>query len=268
MFSERELYAALRGGEFFLEYLPITALADERCVGAEALIRWQRGDRVVPPLEFIPAIEDTLLSGLITYWVIDKVAEDLGDWLRSTPGAFISINVPPRELHGAGLLYAAQKSRLSDVIDQIVIEITERGVPDQMAVQNMNDRALYTNVLIALDDVLSREAGLLVFGKLKVDMVKVDKSYIDLIMQEGWPTANDRRLLRLLRHTQYTVICEGVEHRRQVEVLMKARVPYVQGWYYSRSLRAAAFLDYFATHAVGERSHRGGLTVLQGLTQL
>ena len=70
-------------GEFFLEYLPTVSLADGRCVGAEALARWRRSSGVVQPDDFIPLIEGTHLSGMLTYWVLETVAKELGDWLRA-----------------------------------------------------------------------------------------------------------------------------------------------------------------------------------------
>ena len=95
MINTDMLREALDKKEFFLEYLPTIDLADGRCVGAEALIRWQRTDRVIPPLDFIPVADHTPVSGLITYWVIDTLAAELGDWLVSHPAAHLSFNVPP-----------------------------------------------------------------------------------------------------------------------------------------------------------------------------
>jgi len=71
------IQAGLTQGEFFLEYLPTVSLADNRCVGAEALARWRRPSGVVTPDVFIPLIEQTPLSGLLTYWVIETVAKEL-----------------------------------------------------------------------------------------------------------------------------------------------------------------------------------------------
>jgi sensor c-di-GMP phosphodiesterase-like protein len=83
MIELREIYDALNDDEFFLEYQPIVALDDARWVGVEALIRWQRADGLVMPNDFIPLAENTPLSGLITYWVIERVALELGAWLRA-----------------------------------------------------------------------------------------------------------------------------------------------------------------------------------------
>jgi sensor c-di-GMP phosphodiesterase-like protein len=118
--------SGFRDGEFSLEYLPIIALDEQRCVGAEALLRWERPTGVVSPDVFIPLIENTPMSGLLTYWVIDQVAVELGDWLRNHDRVELHINVPPEILGRGGLEYAAQKSGLSDVRQKVVLEITER----------------------------------------------------------------------------------------------------------------------------------------------
>jgi sensor c-di-GMP phosphodiesterase-like protein len=252
MYSELDIYNGLLNNEFFLEYLPVSSLANEQCVGAEALIRWRKGDRVIPPLEFIPMVEGTL-SGLITYWVIDKVAEELGQWLHKTPGVTIGINVPPELFGRGGMLYAVHKSHLIDVVDKIVIEIAERGVPDKLGVDAINKKDQYANVQIALDDVLSREANLAILIRLHIEIIKIDKSFTDRILHSDWPTAEDERLLRLLKETHFTVVAEGVEQRRQAEVLRDAGIPLAQGWYFSRPLEAAKFKDYFASHAISSR---------------
>jgi sensor c-di-GMP phosphodiesterase-like protein len=102
MITVDAIRAGLAGGEFFLEYLPTVSLADGRCVGAEALARWRRPSGVVPPAEFIHLIEETPVSGLLTYWVFETVAGELGEWLRDHPDAHVGINVPPAILPSWG----------------------------------------------------------------------------------------------------------------------------------------------------------------------
>src|SRR6187401_1331632 len=131
-FSSMIDQAAIREGlsrdEFFLEYLPTISLTDGRCVGAEALIRWRRPEGIVSPGDFIPIAENTPLSGLLTYWVLDTVAAELGDWLRANPDVRLAINVPPEILGRGGLGYVANKSGLAQQATQIILEVTERGL--------------------------------------------------------------------------------------------------------------------------------------------
>ena len=152
MISLDAIRAGLTGGEFFLEYMPIVSLADGRCVGAEALTRWRRASGLVQPDEFIELIEGTHLSGTLTYWVIETMAKELGDWLRAHKDAFLSVNVPPEILGRGGLEYAAMKTGFSELRNQIIIEVTERGIPDNLGVATL-EAASRSGVRVALDDV-------------------------------------------------------------------------------------------------------------------
>jgi sensor c-di-GMP phosphodiesterase-like protein len=247
VFTQDEIRAALENNEFFLEYLPIVCLEDGRCVGGEALVRWKQAERIVPPMEFIPLVEGTILAGLLTYRVIELVAEEMGEWLRETQDIYISINVPPELWGRGGVNYALQKSHLAEHKDRIVLEVTERGVPDKLGVETINNHG-YMNVRIALDDVMANEAYLIFLARLKVDVIKIDRHFADRILAPGWPTREDEVFLRLCAESDRTIIVEGVEQAEQVIVLRDAGVRYAQGWHFSRALPADAFKAYYAAH--------------------
>jgi sensor c-di-GMP phosphodiesterase-like protein len=242
-----DVRAALYGGDLFLEYLPVVSLEDKRCVGAEALIRWRRQSHVVQPLEFIPLIENTPLSGLVTYWVIDTVADELAGWLRTHDGVHIAINVPPEVFGRGGLEYAAAKSDLLNLAYKFVLEITERGVPDKLGVDELNARPR-GGVLVALDDVCASEASLLVASRVRVDIIKIDKPCVEEISREDSSQAKIAGLSALIRAAHVDVIAEGVETAAQIEVLRNAGIGMAQGWYFSPPLSAADFLTYFSAH--------------------
>ena len=239
--------AALDKDEFFLEYLPILSIEPERCVGAEALLRWQRPAGVTFPDDFVPLAENTPLSGLLTYWVIDRVALEMGDWLRKQDGVEMHINVPPEILGRGGLEYAAQKSGLHDVRHKIVLEITERGVPDQLGLHAI-DLAARQGVRIALDDVRIDPANVMVLSRCNAQIIKIDKS---VLLDNGVSGSLPRwaeALSVLLKTTDLEVIAEGVETAKQLAMLRAAGVRRVQGHYFSAPLRADAFLHYFRQH--------------------
>ena len=239
--------AGLDRNEFFLEYLPIVSLEPERCVGAEALLRWQRPTGIVFPDDFVRLVENTPLSGLLTYWVIDRVAVEMGDWLRKHDGVEMHINVPPEILGRGGLEYAAQKSGLYDVRHKLVLEITERGVPDQLGLHAI-DLAARQGVRVALDDVRIDPASVMVLSRCNAQIIKIDKS---VLLDNGVEGAMPRwaeALSVLLKTTDLEVIAEGVETAEQLAMLKTAGVRRVQGHYFSHPLRAAAFLDYCRNH--------------------
>lgn len=237
----------LERNEFFLEYLPIVSLEPERCAGAEALLRWQRPSGVVLPDDFVRLVENTPMSGLLTYWVIDRVAIEMGDWLRKHDGVEMHINVPPEILGRGGLEYAAQKSGLYDVRHKLVLEITERGVPDQLGLHAI-DLAARQGVRVALDDVRIDPASVMVLSRCNAQIIKIDKS---VLLDDGEGGALPRwaeALSVLLKTTDLEVIAEGVETAEQLAMLKTAGVRRVQGHYFSVPLRASAFLDYCRHH--------------------
>ena len=76
MVTVADMSTAMDSRELFVEYQPIVLLSDASCIGAEALVRWRRADRIVQPSEFLRAINNTPLSGRLTYWVIDTAAAE------------------------------------------------------------------------------------------------------------------------------------------------------------------------------------------------
>lgn len=241
-----DVKAALYSGEMFLEYLPVVALGDRHCFGAEALIRWRRGGQIIQPTEFIPLIENTPVSGLLTCWVIDTVAKDLAQWLRTHDRARIAINVPPEVLGRGALLYAAMKSGIRDLISSFIIEITERGLPDKLGMDAINDRP--RGVLVALDDIGANDNGVMVASQVNVDILKIEKSAVDRITQREFSPAEMWALATLIRSSRVTVIAEGVEHEAQVQKLLECGIQMAQGWLFSRPLSADVFKEYFSVN--------------------
>ena len=137
MIDPNAVHDAIFAGELFLEYLPTVRLSDGCCVGCEALVRWRRGDRVIPPMDFIPIIEDTPVSGLLTYWVIDPMGKEMGQWMRDCTDVNIAVNVPPEVLGRGGIEYAGYKANLLSVRNRVVLEITERGAPDRLGLEEL-----------------------------------------------------------------------------------------------------------------------------------
>ena len=233
--------------EFFLKYQPIVSLQDGRCLGAEALIRWRRPDgSTMDAGGFMPSVDRTPLSGLITYWVIDTVAAELNSWLGAHPEANIAINIPPEILGRGGLDYAATKSGLRARARQLILEITERGVPDQQGLDALN-RVPETGARVALDDTTLSGTNLALLMRCHFDFVKVDR----LLVQQIGHEEDQRRpawldgLAALLDRTSLQIVAEGIESSWQGETLKNAGVQWGQGHLLAEPLALDAFLRYY-----------------------
>lgn len=236
-FTPADVQKGLSAGEFYLRYMPTVALADGRCVGAEALARWKRPAGLVPPNDFIPLIERTSVSGLLTYWVVETVAQELGDYLRQNTDFHLGINVPPEILGRGSLEYVGRRAGLLDISKQFILEVTERGLPDQQGLEFLA-AASRRGVRIALDDVTLSGVNLTHFSRGHVDIIKLDRSLTARI------TADDPHpdwlgsVAALVRSNSVLVIAEGVETEGHVSALRAAGVPMAQGYYFSQPLEA------------------------------
>lgn len=239
-----EVEEGLKKGEFFLEYLPTLELDNGRCVGAEALSRWRRPWGVAQPAEFLPLIESsTSLSGYLTCWVLEEIARDFLDWLK-IHDAFISFNVPPEIIGRGGLYFVAERTGLIEVKHRLVVEITERGVPDSIGIEALN-RSAELGIRLALDDVGTGGANVIVLSRCNVEMIKLDRQLVSqLRVGEPLPSALVP-IVSLLKTNKFEVIAEGVESADQAEALKTAGVRLAQGYYFSRPLSADALKAFF-----------------------
>jgi EAL domain-containing protein (putative c-di-GMP-specific phosphodiesterase class I) len=217
-------------------------------VGAEALIRWQRGSEVVPPLDFIPLIENTPLSGLITYWVLDRFSRELADWLKDQDDVHMSINVPPEVFGRGGISYAVKQAGLERLCPKLVLEITERGMPDRIGIDALNSWPR-RGALLALDDACTSRASMLVACRVPLDILKIEAATVKRMRNLSREEA--LALAELIHASNLGIIAEGVETADEAEVLLRCGIRMAQGWLFSRPLRAREFISYFAAHRHG-----------------
>jgi len=238
-----QIRAALENDEFFLVYLPTMVLQTGQCVGAEALIRWRHNDEIISPLEFIPAIENTPLSGLITYWVIEQIGRDLGGWLRENNDVHVGVNVPPDIIGRGGLEYAVSKAGLMDVVGKLILEVTERGLPDQQGLNTL--REMKGDTRIALDDFGTGDANLVELSQIPADILKIDKFFVDQIVSKTEIPRIIKGLTAFALAMDFELIAEGIETVEQVTVLRTLKVEMGQGWYFSKPLLQKEFIEFY-----------------------
>jgi EAL domain-containing protein (putative c-di-GMP-specific phosphodiesterase class I) len=211
----------------------------------EALIRWRRENTVLDASEFIPLTDRTPLSGALSYWVIDTVARELGHWLESNGAARVSNNVPPEILGRGGLEYTATKSGLRTHVKQVILEVTERGIPDQLGLDALNSIG-GSGAQLALDDTTLSGANLALLTRCNFDFIKIDQLLVAELGPDKPPAPWLDGLAALLQTTSSQIIAEGVETAFQADTLRAAGVQLAQGHYFSRPLSASAFRRYYA----------------------
>jgi sensor c-di-GMP phosphodiesterase-like protein len=237
----------LKAGEFVPYYQPIMDIRTGELRGAEVLARWRKPDgSVLLPASFIPLAESSGIMLDFTRTIMRQVAKDLGRTLAQRPGLRVSFNVIAAHLANEeiiddiNLIFGYSPLRLS----QIVLEMTERQPIESLEETRRVIAALQRlGVQIAIDDVGAGHSGLSYMLKLGVDIIKIDKMFIDSLGVDGNSAAIVRTLIELAQSLRMEIVAEGVETFEQVMQLRNLGIRAAQGHVFAPPLPSSSFIQ-------------------------
>ena len=245
-----ELRQAVEGDELVLYYQPKIDLRDHGPLHVECLVRWIHATRgFVPPDQFIPFAEQTGYISVITEWVIRKALVQLRAWRTAGLAMNLSINISTRDLMNAA--FPAQLSAMlaeSDCLaDWIVLEITETSILDDPAHAQANiDRLHAQGCRISIDDFGTGYSSLAYLRRLRVDELKIDKSFVIGMATDPSDAVIVRSTIDLGHHMGLKVVAEGVETDATLRSLQALGCDMAQGYLMSRPLSATDFTRWLA----------------------
>jgi diguanylate cyclase (GGDEF)-like protein len=249
-----DMQRALERGEFELDYQPIVELCGCRIVGAEALVRWAHPTRGrLPPASFISLAEDTGLIVPLGEWILQTACRQAAAWNREFPdrGLYVTVNVSPRQLHHQGFPDAVHRAMVSSGLEPsaLVLEITESLLPDDSDEIIERLRALKAiGVRVAVDDFGTGYSALSRLQAYPVDILKIDRSFIDGIDQDPSKVQLVRGILNLGTSLSMSVVAEGVEETGQAQELRGMRSALGQGYLFSRPSSPAEIRELIASN--------------------
>lgn len=245
-----DLEAALRKGiergELELYYQPIVSVADERIVGAEALVRWQHPtEGLVPPDRFVPMAEETGLILPIGAFVLDEACRRI----RSIRNRFgvdvpISVNLSPRQFQQSSLLgeVAAALDRAGLPSSLLKFEITETMVMDDLAgATEIMKKLNRLGVRLAIDDFGTGHSSLGYLKNFPVHEVKVDRTFVNNLASDRVDAAIVGAVVDLADAMGIRAVAEGVETAEQLSALRRLGCHNAQGYLFSRPVPADDF---------------------------
>ena len=248
---ERALHMALRHGELEVDYQPLVDLRSRRCLGAEALVRWRRADgqRVRPDL-FIPQAEDSGQICAITQRVIELVLREQAELLKQHPRLYISINLAAADIRGGAFVAHAQRLLAEHGVpaEQLLYEVTERGLVDVQLASSLLQAQRDSGHRIAIDDFGTGYSSLAYLQQLPVDVLKIDKSFVDTLGSEAASSPVAPHIIQMARELGLKVIAEGIEHEQQARLLLELGAHVGQGWLFAKALDAPSFRAFVAEH--------------------
>jgi diguanylate cyclase (GGDEF)-like protein/PAS domain S-box-containing protein len=253
---ENDLRRALERDELTLEFQPIVGLDAHLVIGVEALLRWDHPRRGrVAPLEFIPIAEENGLIEPIGRWVLETACRQAADWCARRPDEMpisVAVNLSAGQFENPTLVEsvatALRGARLEPGL--LALEITESVVMGQSeALFETLAELKSLGVSLSLDDFGTGYSSLSYLTRLPLDVLKVDRSFINGLGVEPRDSAVTEAIVGMAEALSLRVTGEGVETERQLAELQRLGVHAVQGFLFSRPVAAQRITEILSRGA-------------------
>lgn len=233
---------ALANEEFLVYYQPKVSMDDLCIVGAEALCRWRHNDELVSPAQFIPVLEKDMSICRLDFYMLDHVCRDIRRWLDEGKRVVkVSVNLSRRHLSDMDLL-----KHIVSVVDKnnvpheyIEIELTETTTDVEFKdLKRVISGLQETGISTSVDDFGVGYSSLTLIKDIPWDVLKIDKSFLP-IDEENYDKKKEIMLKYVVAMAQdmgLECVAEGVETRKQVDLLRRNRGIIAQGYYFDRPL--------------------------------
>ena len=252
---ERSLRHALEREELVVHYQPMVEIATGRVVGAEALLRWEHPQNgLMPPDDFIPVAEESLLIIPLGEWVLRTACRDMKRWHDAGHTSLrVAVNLSPRQF---------QQRDLAAMIERV---LEETGLPpsaldleitESAAMQNAElslavlHRLKEMGIRISIDDFGTGYSSLNYLKRFPIDTVKIDQEFVRDLEADA-NSAIVSAMISMARALRLSVIAEGVETEAQRAFLLREQCPLMQGFLHSRPLPADEFAQRLSAVASG-----------------
>jgi diguanylate cyclase (GGDEF)-like protein len=242
---EDALKSAIANDELFLLYQPKVSVETGEIHSAEALIRWKHPKYgLISPMEFIPIAEASLAIIPIGQWVLEQVCLQSVKWKSYANLKSIAANVSSVQLTDSNFL-AIVKSALEQANcdgNRLEIEQTESWFMDdpENNVKILNEiKSL--GVQLSLDDFGTAYSSLSQLGRLPLDILKIDKSFIDNCVHSNRDHMIVRTIIQLGHNLGMKIVAEGVEYETQRKLLKSEKCEYYQGYLFSKPVTTQEF---------------------------
>jgi len=246
---EAELRKAIELRELIVYYQPIVSLASGSITGFEALSRWQRPNGLVLPNEFIPIADETGLILSINHLVLFDACHQLRSWQTTFPSDHpltMSVNIAPRQFSQAGLANDIREALNQTGVapNTLQLEIMETTAMDEPERASKTLADLHsTGVRLSIDDFGTGYSSLSRLQHLPVDCLKVDRSFICTMDNDGDSREIVRLIIDMAHALKLRVVAEGTETAEQINTLKRLNCEMAQGYFFARPLPANAITE-------------------------
>lgn len=265
---DADLERAIAARELVAWYQPVVSLVDGRLEGFEALVRWPRGESVVPPADFLPRAEATGAIVAIDRLVLEQACEQLATWGEQYPDLtpWVAVNLSAAQFETVEIVdvVASALQRHGVAPERLHLELTESTLTaDAARTRRILDGLRALGVVLALDDFGTGWSSLRYIQDYPVHVVKIDRSFIATIDGHGGQELA-ATVVFMAQQLGLDVVGEGIETRAQYRVLRNLGVHAGQGYHFSRPVPAARAVRYLRPWLPEEPSRPWSLSLIEG----
>jgi diguanylate cyclase (GGDEF)-like protein len=244
---QSQIRAALDNGEFKVHYQPRINIITGKIIGVEALLRWQHPERgLLPPAEFLYALEETGLIRQAGQWVLNEVCRSVVEWQAEVGYPLhVAVNVSPVQLKTGNFQELVEKAIEQSKIDlsktTLELEITENiFLSDMEQVREQLESLRQMGIKIAIDDFGTGYSSLSYLIKLPIHYLKIDRTFVIDITKSRDAKAIVRAITSLAQSLRLQVVAEGIETEEQLNAMRLLDCEEFQGFLFSRPVSAEA----------------------------
>ncbi|WP_374628269.1 EAL domain-containing protein [Pannonibacter indicus] len=258
--ADDEFAAAIRRKEFIPYYQPVMDIETGTLRGCEVLMRWRNRDgTLIPPAQFMPYAESTGHIFEMTRIMMRETVREVGPLYAENPDLKLSVNLFAGHFNDRRIIDDIKEIYGNSAIayQQLVVEVTERmPLEDLELARKLIAEIQALGVRVALDDVGTGHGGMAYLQKLGIDIIKIDKMFIDAIGTDDSSTTIVDSMVELADNLGMGIIAEGVEKVEQVERLRELGVTAAQGYLFAPPLPGKLYIE-LAQALTGERDETG-----------
>lgn len=257
---ETKLRHALEKNEFVLHYQPKLSLKTGEIIGAEALIRWQTEEGLIPPNDFIPLAEETGLIIPIGRWCLEEGCRQLKQWHKNSGSKIsLAVNLSARQFADSNFMSSVEEIVEQQEIDPeyITIELTESLLMD-----DLEDKLILLEKLknigfkLSIDDFGTGYSSLSYLRKLPVHELKIDRSFIMETTDNADSRAIVATIVFLAKQLNLSTVAEGIEQPEELNFLQQLNCDQYQGFYFSRPIPSDEFYLLLSNNQQEKRERR------------
>lgn len=248
-YAEHNLADVIRNGELELLFQPRVALASQRIVGAEALLRWPGATvGALSPGFFVPVAERMGLAAELDRWVISRILAAARQLVAQQPDFVLSFNLSGQSLDADVPAYLYQLlQQQPDLAANIEIEVTETSMATlNAAVEQAIATLREMGTRLAVDDFGVGYASLSYLKRLRAGVIKIDRSFVTDIPRRGIDAQIVQGLVGLAQALDCSVVAEGVETAEQAACVRELGCQYAQGYHFYRPMLLEELLQVLA----------------------